>query len=56
MSSKTDMKSKIFIIQSESLGRGDEQLGMMLMANFLRLLGESQDKPSKLVVWNAGVK
>jgi selenium metabolism protein YedF len=50
------MPSKIFLIQSEGLGRGDDQLGIMLMANFLRLLGESQDKPSSLVFWNAGVK
>jgi selenium metabolism protein YedF len=47
---------KVFIIQSEGLGRGDEQLGSMLMANFLRLLGESEDKPSSLIFWNAGVR
>jgi selenium metabolism protein YedF len=47
---------KIFLIQSEGLGRGDEQLGSMLMANFLRLLGESQDKPSGMIFWNTGVR
>jgi selenium metabolism protein YedF len=51
-----DVSEKTFLIQSEGLGRGDEQLGIMLMANFLRLLGESQDKPLSLVFWNAGVK
>ena len=50
------MRPKIFLIQSEGLGRGDEQLGSMLMANFLRFLGESQDKPSGLIFWNAGVR
>jgi selenium metabolism protein YedF len=50
------MSSKSFLIQSEGLGRGNDQLGVMLMANFLRLLGESQDKPSSLIFWNAGVK
>ena len=50
------MPSKTFLIQSEGLGRGDDQLGIMLMANFLRLLGEGQEKPSRLVFWNAGVK
>jgi selenium metabolism protein YedF len=50
------MPSKTFLIQSEGLGQGDDQLGLMLMANFLRLLGESQDKPSALVFWNGGVK
>jgi len=50
------MRPKIFLIQSEGLGRGDEQLGSMLMANFLRLLGESQDKPSGMIFWNTGVR
>jgi len=50
------MRPKIFLIQSEGLGRGDEQLGSMLMANFLRLLGESEDKPGSLIFWNAGVR
>jgi selenium metabolism protein YedF len=50
------MPSKTFLIQAEGLGRGDDQLGLMLMANFLRLLGDSQDKPAALVLWNGGVK
>jgi selenium metabolism protein YedF len=50
------MPGKVFLIQSESIGRGDNQLGSILMANFLRLLGESQDKPGTLIFWNAGVK
>ena len=53
---RKNMSSKTFLIQSEGLGRGDDQLGIMLMANFLRLLGESQDKPAALVFWNGGVK
>ncbi len=48
--------AKTFLIQSDGLGRGDDQLGKMLMANFLRLLAESQDKPVALVFWNTGVK
>ncbi len=50
------MRPKIFLIQSEGLGRGDEHLGSMLIANFLRLLAESEEKPSSLVFWNAGVR
>ncbi len=50
------MTSKVFLIQSEGLGRGDDKLGLMLMANFLRLLGESKDKPGTLVFWNTGVR
>ncbi len=50
------MQSKTILIQSEGLGRGNDQLGLMLMTNFLRLLGESKDKPAVLIFWNAGVK
>jgi len=50
------MKSKVILIQSDGLGRGEEQLGTMLMANFLRLLGESKEKPETLVFWNTGVR
>jgi intracellular sulfur oxidation DsrE/DsrF family protein len=28
----------------------------MLMANFLRLLGENQDKPNSMIFWNTGVR
>lgn len=50
------MKDKVILIQSEGLGRDDKQLGSLLMASFLRLLGESEDKPASLVFWNEGVK
>jgi hypothetical protein len=50
------MSSKVFLIQSEGLGRGEDRLGGLLMANFLRLLGESKDKPGTMVFWNTGVR
>ena len=50
------MKSKHILIQSEGLGTGDERLGRLLMANFLRLLAEGEDKPKAIIFWNAGVK
>ncbi|MGB6607908.1 MAG: sulfurtransferase-like selenium metabolism protein YedF [Atribacterota bacterium] len=50
------MQSKVFLIQSEGLGKGDDPLGTMLMANFLRLLGESKEKPETLIFWNTGVR
>ncbi len=50
------MSSKVFLIQSEGLGRGEDQLGGLLMANFLRLLGESKEKPGTIVFWNTGVR
>ncbi len=50
------MSSKVFLIQSDGLGRGEERLGGLLMANFLRALGENQEKPGSLIFWNTGVR
>ncbi len=50
------MPGKVLFIQAEGLGRGNEKLGSLLMANFLRLLGESPRKPATIILWNAGVK
>ena len=50
------MRTKIFLIQSEGLGRGDEQMGSILMITFLRLLEESQDKPGSMIFLNTGVR
>ena len=50
------MKKKVFLIQSEGLGRGEEQLGSLLMANFLRLLGVTEEKPETIIFWNTGVR
>ena len=49
------MKSKHILIQSEGLGSGDDKLGKLLMANFLRLLADREDKPRTITFWNAGV-
>ena len=50
------MSGKVFIIGSEGIGRGDDRLGLMLAANFLRLLGENKDKPATMIFMNSGVK
>jgi selenium metabolism protein YedF len=50
------MSQKIIVIQGEGLGRGDEKLGTLLMANFLRLLGDSENKPASIIFWNSGVR
>jgi selenium metabolism protein YedF len=50
------MSLKVFIIKSDSIGRGDDDLGQLLMANFLRLLAESRDKPARMIFMNSGVR
>ncbi len=49
------MKSRVLLIQSTGLGKGDDKLGAILMRNFLRLLGDSPDRPETIVFWNEGV-
>jgi selenium metabolism protein YedF len=50
------MSGKTILIQSEVLGRGNDELGEIIMSNFLTKLAESQEKPASLVFWNSGVK
>jgi selenium metabolism protein YedF len=50
------MAAKTILIQSDVLGRGNDELGMMLMSKFLDLLNDSPEKPASLVFWNTGVK
>lgn len=49
------MSGKVFIMQSKELGRGDDRLGGLLMANMLRLLSESDEKPASMIFLNTGV-
>ena len=49
------MASKVFFITSDGIGKGDDELGEILMLNFLRLLGESKEKPATIVFMNTGV-
>jgi selenium metabolism protein YedF len=50
------MPTKTILVQGEGLGRGDDKLGKLLMANFLRLLGDNPQKPAAVIFWNAGVR
>jgi selenium metabolism protein YedF len=50
------MPSKVFVIKSKGLGRGDDELGQVLMSSFLRLLGESREKPATIIFFNSGVR
>jgi selenium metabolism protein YedF len=45
-----------FIINGETMGRGDENLGAKLMANFFRTLVGLEQKPDALIFYNAAVK
>jgi selenium metabolism protein YedF len=47
---------KIVVVNGESMGAGDEALGRKLLGNFLRTLGDLEQKPDAIVFYNAGVK
>ncbi len=46
----------VFFIDSDSMGRGSEELGGILMRAFLHTLGETDIKPEKIILVNSGVK
>jgi len=50
------MSSKVILIQSEVLGRGNDELGELIMSNLFTKLVERPDKPASLIFWNTGVK
>jgi intracellular sulfur oxidation DsrE/DsrF family protein len=49
------MKTTI-VINSEFLGRGDDELGAKLMTSFLSTLLAAEFKPDRLVFYNSAVK
>ena len=50
------MSKKVVIIKSDVIGRGDDQLGRLLMSSFLRLLADSPQKPATMIFLNTGVR
>ena len=50
------MVNEVVLIGSDMLGSSDEKLGRLLMSNFLRLLGQRQELPPYVILWNCGVK
>ena len=50
------MNCDVILIGQPGLGAGDMQLGGLLLANFLRLLGERDDNPEYIILWNEGVR
>ena len=46
----------VIIINSDTLGRGDTQVGHTLLGAFLRKLLASINKPDPIIFYNSGVK
>jgi hypothetical protein len=47
---------KVFLIGSESIGRGDDDLGYEILMSMLKTLVEREDLPAAFVFWNTAVK
>lgn len=47
---------QVIFIRSDTLGRGDDELGYNLMMNFLHQLGEAEPAPGFVILMNAGAK
>jgi len=50
------MDYDVILIGNAGLGAGNRKLGGLILANFLRLLGEREDKPEYIILWNEGVR
>jgi selenium metabolism protein YedF len=46
----------VVFIDTDSLGRGSEELGRILMSSFLQTLEQSEVHPQKVILINSGVK
>ncbi len=50
------MYSKVIVINSGTMGRGNDELGRTLMGACLRKLWASDSKPDAIIFYNDGVK
>jgi selenium metabolism protein YedF len=46
----------VVVIPSDQMGRGEEELGRVLIRAFLHTLTEASDKPDTIIFFNTGVK
>jgi len=51
-----DSAQLVVFIDTDSLGRGSEELGRILMRSFLQTLEQSEVHPQKVILINSGVK
>jgi len=47
---------KVFLLGSESIGRGDDDLGYEIWMSMLKTLAEREDRPMAIIFWNTAVK
>jgi len=53
---KRSSQMQIVVVNSDSMGRGDAELGTQLIGSFLRKLWAQESKPDAVIFYNSGVK
>ena len=48
--------ANVLVVNSQTLGSGDTELGAMLIASFFRKLVGAENRPEQIVFYNGGVK
>ncbi|PRR70968.1 sulfurtransferase-like selenium metabolism protein YedF [Clostridium thermopalmarium] len=46
----------LMVISSDKMGEGEEEIGKILMKNFMYALTEAEDIPSTIIFYNGGAK
>jgi selenium metabolism protein YedF len=46
----------VVVLSSETMGSGNDELGALLMRNFIHVLAETGPRPDVMVLFNSGVK
>lgn len=50
------MNNTLIQITQDSMGNGDQELGQLLIANYLKLINEESKLPRFIALYNSGVK
>jgi selenium metabolism protein YedF len=51
-----EKSDSIVVISSDRMGEGDEQLGKLLISNFIKAIKDLDRLPAKIIFYNSGVK
>lgn len=54
--SDTTGDTKVIALSSDAMGRGDEELGKVLMRSYLHTLAEAEPQPDAIVFFNSAVR
>ena len=50
------MTNKVIVLRNEGMGQGDDTLGQVILASFLRMIQQAPEKPKAFFLYNGAVK